>query len=452
MDNTRQLKSRDGDEKHELVLRSRHGHNLSLPQDVVPPPREETDDFAVIMQFVRLLWKRKWVLVFTGIIGAIVGTVQTLREMPFYVSAASLQIDNLQEPFGARLIATSPALTTQMQLLTGKTMRARAASKLKARPPSRPFDPKSVAVPLAGFRKMLGMKQPLESITWSDGVVEASLSTTVTNPKDSSVLQIKSESPNPQAAADFANTLAEEYIKHNQEERWESYQNVGEWMTRAQQELKEKVEQSDQRLAAFAKAKGLAFIGVQNVAEDKLKVLQAALLQASSDRITKMAVYESSKTNETQSLPAILDSGPMGAYQAKLTDLRRELADLSTTLTPSHYRIQRIQAQIDEIEKQREKERSNILSRIRIDYESALKRENDLRREYDVQAHALAGQADDLIQYNLLQREAETNKKLYETTLQQGKEASLAAAMRASSAHVLDPAGASAVPITPNFP
>src|SRR5262245_34971732 len=277
-------------------------------------------------------------------------------------------------------------------------------------------------------------------------------STRINNPNGSTVLRITSESANPEAAAAFANALAEEYILHNQEERWESYQDTGAWMTRAQQELKEKVEQSDQRLAAFAKAKGLAFIGVQNVAEDKLKQLQAQLLQASADRIAKMAVYESSKTNDTQSLPMILDSGPMAGYQTKLTDLRRELADLSTTLTPSHYRIQRIQAQIDEIEKQREKERSNILSRIRIDYESALKRENDLRREYDVQAHALAGQADDLIQYNLLQREAETNKKLYETTLQKAKEASLSQAMQASSAHVLDPAGASAVPITPNFP
>src|SRR5262249_38969089 len=141
----------------------------------------------------------------------------------------------------------------------------------------------------------------------------------------------------------------------------------------------------------------------------------------------------------------------MAGYQAKLTDLRRELADLSTTLTPSHYKIQRIQAQIDEIEKQREKERSNVLSRIRIEYESSLKRENDLRRENESQAHDRAGQADDLIQYNLLQREAETNKKLYETTLQKGKEASLASAMRTSSSHVVDPAFADPVPIKPNF-
>jgi polysaccharide biosynthesis transport protein len=444
----KQLNGQDSQGNHDLILPSRQPHGLSVHNEVMVPPRQESDDFAVIMQFVRLLWKRKWVLVLTSLIGAIAATQYTLNQLPMYVASASMQIDNLQEPFGSRLISSNPAMTTQMQLLVSQTLRARAYSKLNSKAPGgRP----NVVAPLAGLRKMLGMKQPIESVTWSLAVGMASGSTKVSNPRDSGLLLITSQSANPQAAADYANTLAEEYIQHIQEERWQSYQSTGAWMTRAQQELKEKVEESDQRLATFAKAKGLAFIGVQNVAEDKLKQLQAQLLTASADRIARMAVYESSKTNDTQSLPAILDSGPIGAYQTKLTDLQRELADLSTTLTPSHYKIQRIQAQIDEIEKQREKERTNVLSRIRIEYESAAKRENDLRREYDSQANALAGKADDLIQYNLLQREAETNKKLYEITLQRAKEASLASAMQANNAHVVDPATPSGWSVTPNF-
>ncbi len=445
----KQLNGQDSQEDYSLILQSRQPHALSVHQDVMAPPRPESDDFAAVMQFVRLLWKRKWVLVSTCLIGAIAATALTLYQVPMYVASASMQIDNLQEPFGGRLIASNPALQTQVQLMLSQTMRARATSKLRAKPPTQA---PNLVVPLAGLRKMLGLKQPIESITWGKALGMASGSTKVVNARDSSLLLITSQSANPQAAADYVNTLVEEYKQHIQDERWDAYQNTGTWMTRAQQELKEKVEQSDQRLAAFAKAKGLAFIGVQNVAEDKLKQLQAQLLAASAERIAKMAVFESSKTNDTQSLPAILDSGPIGAYQTKLTDLRRELADLSTTLTPSHYKVQRIQAQIDEIEKQREKERTNVLSRIRIEAESASKRENDLRREYDSEAHALAGQADDLIQYNLLQREAETNKKLYETTLQQGKEASLAQAMRTSNARVVDPAFPSRGAVTPNFP
>src|SRR5262249_46056128 len=58
---------------------------------------------------------------------------------------------------------------------------------------------------------------------------------------------------------------------------------------------------------------------------------------------------------------------------------------------------------------------------------------------------------DDLIQYNLLQREAETNKKLYEITLQRAKEASLASAMQANSAHVIDPAAPPRGAAKPSF-
>src|SRR5215813_7083912 len=170
MDNTRQLKSHDGSENHDLVLQSRQAQSLSVHQDLVPP-RAETDDFAVVMQFVRLLWKRKWVLVFTCVIGAIVATERTLSETPQYVSVTSLEIENVQEPFGSRLVASSPGLQTQIQLLYSQNLRTRASSKLNNKPPSRP--PKAI-VPLERLRKMLGMKQPIESVPWKIAVGLAS--------------------------------------------------------------------------------------------------------------------------------------------------------------------------------------------------------------------------------------------------------------------------------------
>ena len=230
---------------------------------------------------------------------------------------------------------------------------------------------------MVSLRKLLRLSDPAETTRWQDAVGIAAGMVKVTPVKDSRVLIIQSDAPNPRAAADFVNTLALEYVQSNQEQRLESYENTSTFLTDAQQELKNKLEQSEQRLAEFAKAKGLVFTsGTDNISEDKLKQLQAQLLAASSDRIAKQSVYESSLSSPTESLPSVLDSGPMSGYQAKISDLRRELADLSTTLTPAHYRMQRIQAQINEVEAAREKERTNILSRIRIDYEAALKKES----------------------------------------------------------------------------
>src|SRR5262245_51438080 len=197
----KQLNGQDSQENQDLVLQSREAHALNIHQDVITPPRPESDDFANIMQYVRLLWKRKWVLVLTCLIGAIAATAVTLYQRPIYFAAVSMQIDNLQEPFGTRLIASNPALQTQMQLLLSQNLRGRASSKLRSKPPAQP--PK-VLDPLAGLRKMLGMKQFIESTTWSQAVGMAAGSTKVTNPSGSSLLQITSYSANPQAAADFA--------------------------------------------------------------------------------------------------------------------------------------------------------------------------------------------------------------------------------------------------------
>jgi capsular exopolysaccharide synthesis family protein len=142
----------------------------------------------------------------------------------------------------------------------------------------------------------------------------------------------------------------------------------------------------------------------------------------------------------------------MAQYQLQIADLRRQLAELSTTLTADHYKTQRVQAQIKELEGARDRERKNIISRIRIDYEAAQKREEQLLQAFKQQAGVLSGQAEDLIQYNILLREVESNKKLYDQTLAQGKEAGLASAMRASNARVVDPAIVPGRPMSPNLP
>jgi capsular exopolysaccharide synthesis family protein len=142
----------------------------------------------------------------------------------------------------------------------------------------------------------------------------------------------------------------------------------------------------------------------------------------------------------------------MAQYQVQLSDLKRQLAELTTTLTSDHYKVQRLQAQIKELESNRDRERKNILSRIRIDYDSAKKREAQLEQDFKKQAQILAGQAEQIIDFNMLQREVDTNKKLYEQTLAQSKEAGLASAMRSSNARIVDPAPVPANPQSPNLP
>jgi polysaccharide biosynthesis transport protein len=450
MDYPRQLKGHDSHENHEVMMRPHSGYMLNArayPDVAVP---KETDDLTLVMQYVRVLWKHKRMMGISVLLGGLVALIVSLMMTPMYRARTSIEVQNIQEPFSTqRVTAQDPTLLTHAQLLQTGPLLDRTIEKLNVKPQSQI----QVRGPLVSLRRLLHISEPAEATSWSTALLTASATVTVTNPRDSRVLVIQSDSPNPQAAASFANALAQQYVESTKEQRWESYETTSDWMSRAQQDLKAKVEESERRLAEFAKSKGLVMTGgSQNISEDRLLQIQQELLRASADRITKQSVYESSLSNPNESLPSVLDSGPMAQYQAKIADLRRELAELSATLTPAHYRSQRVKAQIEELEAARERERTNIISRIKIEYDSAAKRETELRREFARQSSVLSNQSDDLIQYNILLREAETNKKLYESALQQGKEASVASAMRTSNVRVIDPALVPRAARRPNLP
>ena len=417
------------------------------------PPREtnaESDDFQALLQFLQILWRRKWVLAATVALGSLIALGVSLYMTPRYGAQTTMQIETLQEPFGAGMFSGDPTLITESQLLSSQVMRERAAKELRSR--GAPPPPRLVGL-LTALRHALGLQEPATTAGWDEAVGMAAGKLRVITQRDSHIVQIQTESVNPQAAADYTNTLADEYIKRNQEQRWEAYQHQGEWLDRAQDELKVKLERSEQALADYARSNGLLFTSeTSNVSEEKLKVLQTQLAQASAERIQKQAVYESSLSSPTESLPEVLDSGPMGSYQVKLADLKRELADLSATLTPEHYKVKRVQAQINELEAARERERTNIIKRIRIDYEATQKRENQLLKNFDDQAKVITNQQQKMIDFNILKREVESNKALYQTTLQKGKEASIASAMRTNNARIVDRAGVSRLPGTPNLP
>ena len=77
----KQLNGHDSHDNYEVVPRPYSGEilNARAYTDAVPTPTESTDDFAILMQFVRILWKRKWVLAVTVALGALIAIGMTLR-------------------------------------------------------------------------------------------------------------------------------------------------------------------------------------------------------------------------------------------------------------------------------------------------------------------------------------------------------------------------------------
>ncbi len=76
----------------------------------------------------------------------------------------------------------------------------------------------------------------------------------------------------------------------------------------------------------------------------------------------------------------MLDDLSLKDSQKSLADLQAKLAQLTVTYTANHAEVKRVQAQITTIETSLKASRTNIVTRIRKEYEAAQRREGLLRR------------------------------------------------------------------------
>ena len=234
------------------------------------------------------------------------------------------------------------------------------------------------------------------------------------------------------------------------EVRSDTAQKTGEYLTQQLQDVRKNLERNEQLLQSYAQQTTLLSSGdKEGVAQDKLRQLQTELSQAQADRIIKQSQYELIASANPDSLPPVLDSGPLREYQTKLSDLKQQYADLSTSFTADYPKVQRLQAQIAELEKTVSKERGNTISRIKNDFEAARHRETLLAAAYGGQTRLVSSLAPKQTQYNMLAREVESGRQLYTTLLQRVKEAGFVSAMHSSPVRIVDVAREPVMPVSP---
>jgi polysaccharide biosynthesis transport protein len=408
-----------GAEKHPAL----YGYVESPESEAGASPGYES-----LLDYWYILLRHKMTLLCFAVGGLLAAIVISLVQTPLYRARTSLEIQDFNENFldlqsvdptnsSGNYVTAQSYFETQIKILQSESVLERVVDKLRLRE-----------------------RSPARNLT-------------VRAVANSRLIEVLYESKDPKLAAEFANTLVSEFIRQSQEMRWKSTQRTGEWLTSRLDEMKAKLEQSEAQLQDYARTSGLTFTSENtNVAEIRLKELQDELSKAQADRVAKEAKFDESKNKPAESLPEILDDPTLREYRLRLTDLQRQLAELSETLTPAHYKVQRVQAQIAQLQSAGQRERNLILRRIRNEYETARRREEFLGQAFAEQQKIAADQSTKTIHYDTLKREVDSSRQLYQSMLQRVKQAELATTMRASNVVVVDPAKPPLLPYKPDMP
>jgi capsular exopolysaccharide synthesis family protein len=433
-------------------------HLLARPQYIEVPSTAviEEPGPGLLLEYWDILRRRRGTLVLIAFLGLLTSLLLTLPQTPIYQARASLEIQNLNENF-LNMRDISPTandgssyqpqydLQTQVKILQSESVLEGVIAKLNL---EKKLVQEKGRGRLSAWRNALGLPESRPDSPREETLRRVTKNLKIRTEANTRLVELLYDSQDPQLAADFVNALTAEFIQQNLEARWKTTQQTGEWLTRQMEDVRIKLEKSEDELQSYAHATGLLFtsekVGSQliegNVAEDKLRQLQEELSAAHGDRVTKQSRYELASTAPPESLPEVLDDKTLEAYQVNLTDLRRQLAGLSSSLTPAHPAVQKVQAQVTTLESALQKERSNVIQRVRDEYESAYRRENLLQANYSAQARLVSEQAAQVAHYNILKSDVDTHRQLYDAMLRNVQEAGMTSALRASNIRVVDSA------------
>lgn len=389
----------------------------------------------------------------------VAGVFYTLVASKVYKSQTVLEVMTINQDFmnnknvdpNSQMSSSDTYLDTQSKLLLSAPVIDKTVDLLA---PTVPSSLTNKRLFLATVRGWFGLAQTAPEDP--ESIVRKMLSRAkVKIEGQSSLLDLTVEGPTPQLAAEGANTLANQYISQTQQARWDTAAQTGHFLLTQLDGFRKKLLASEDELQNYAHATGLVYATDANhesVATDKLRQIQTDLARAEADRTQKQAQLELIRTSSPDTMPQVVDDTELRTLKAKLDDLQRQDVELRATLTPTHYKVQRVELQIQELQAQLQRSRGDITKRIQNDYEQANRRAQLEKQAYEQQLALVSDQNIKEVKYNMLKHEVDANREIYQSMLQRVNEANVMSALRASNVRIVAPAKGSLVPALPSWP
>jgi succinoglycan biosynthesis transport protein ExoP len=418
------------------------------------PLAANSDDAGGVAAVWQLLKGRRLLIALLSLAGVAGSLLFSMVQTPIYEARATLEFQsarNGEEVFGVNEsdsgFTPESYLQTQVKVLQSRALFKRVMAKLEKEPGRYQY---SVPSHLEKWRSALLFRH--DGLSATHPITLPKVDAQIRILDNSRIVEIACFSASPRLAADFAGGLASEYIDSNMEAVWETAQKTSDWLTRQLEGLRARLEASENQLQEYTRNSGLVFTGSdQNMSDEQLRQIQKELSDAQADRIAKESAYEVASTTPVEALPQVLDNTKLADYQSKLSELRRSLAELTSVYTPAYYKVVQVQAQVNELETTLRRERTNIIGRIRSEYQAALKRERLLSAAYASQLQKASEEARKAINYSILKREVDTNRQVYDQLLQKAKQIGIGSALRSNNVRIVDGPEVPTVPSKPDL-
>jgi len=442
-----------------------------------------TDDENPIHRYIDVVLRRKKVIIaFFGIVlvTTLIGTVTT---EPVYRATAKVEI-SLENPKVVNFdqvveVETQSAefYETQYLLLKSKALAKQVVDKLNLgqHPEYNPEEQTpgivdrikgaifgTISGAISGVKNLFirptaesepsPEDQYIGQMTEQDNLVNAFVGALTISPVGNSrLVDISFESHDRRLAADAVNTLSDTFIEWLMNRKLDATKQGRDFLRKQIEQAQSNLEQSEARLNEFAKSNDIVSLDQKmNITYHTFAELNDALAKAETERIEKESLYKHVMAGNVDSLPLVVNDPYIQNLKAEHAMAKSEYSQMSATFKSGYPKLKEVGAKVSELQRKIDEAQGSIANSVKSDYEAAQKKEESLRESYEKQKVLASALNDKSIEYNILQREIESNETIYNTLLQRLKETEVSSAIKASNIQVVDYAQIPLFPFKPN--
>ena len=415
-----------------------------------PPSWDLSPHEPHLYDYLLILRKHQWLILSFMLAVVTIVSIATFRMQPVYVATTRIELGRENAnilPFQGMdsydyMMDVENYMETQSKILTSETLGLQTIRNraLSGQSEYLSADSSSEAVATGD---LANQRRPPELAAFLSSL-------SVRRVSNSRLMDVSFEATDPNLAAQIVNAHVKNFIEQNRRSHYEATTSATAWLTDQLDELRIKVKNAeDARLDYERKNQIWELDDKRNITSQRLGQISGEFINTQSERMKKQALYEFAKSADPNVVPLLRESGNVQELLKKRGDLNVQYDDALNQYGPNFPKVLRMQSQLKDLDVNIEREKKAVVARLESEYREAQQREDLLARTLEQQKAEANLMSERMVQYNMLKRDAEANKALYDGLLTKLKEAGISAALQSSNIRVVDPA---MIPSSPSRP
>jgi succinoglycan biosynthesis transport protein ExoP len=401
-----------------------------------------------LLDYFIILRKHQWLILAFALTVVTVVTIATFKMKPVYEASARVEVDKSGQdvlPFtGAdnydAYMDDEDYIETQTKILQSETLALETIKSLDL-----------AKYPEFGGNGTSSSFSQGDSSASRPEILGAFLGRlTVRRVPNTTLIEVGFSAEDPQLAATVVNAHLDNYQEADFRSRYQSTIKASTWLQQELEELRVKMQAAEDAKVAYERQNQIWQVGdkdqQQDIISEKLADLSRTVTTAQTEMAEKEALYRMATSGDVDATPAAASNPVIQGLLKQKSDLEAQYAIALAQFGPNWPKVQQLAAQQTEVEKQLDEADKVVADTAKQDLDTAQSRLSILEANLDEQKAESNAESQKMVEYSVLENDANATKQLYDGMNEKLKEAQIQAGLNSSNIRVVDKA------LTPTSP